>query len=101
DSDEFAAEWQWIGSYSTWRAAMFVFLYPENVLIPSLRRWQTPAFRQLVSDLRNNRRLSADQACQAAANYARYFKDVCSLTLECSCETATRIQQEEGCKHGA
>jgi hypothetical protein len=32
-------------------AAMFVFLYPENILLPSLRRQQTPAFQRLVSGL--------------------------------------------------
>lgn len=34
----FGEEWQWLGSYATWRSAMFVFLYPENVLFPSLIR---------------------------------------------------------------
>jgi hypothetical protein len=43
--ENFDEEWKWIGSYATWRAAMFVLLYPENILLPSLRRVQTPAFR--------------------------------------------------------
>ena len=37
DAEDFDQEWQWIGSYATWRAAMFVFLYPENLLEPELR----------------------------------------------------------------
>jgi hypothetical protein len=35
--EEFDAEWKWLGSYATWRTAMFVFLYPENLLDPSWR----------------------------------------------------------------
>src|SRR5262249_26295769 len=37
DIARFDLEWRWIGSYAMWRAAVFVFLYPENVAIPSLR----------------------------------------------------------------
>src|SRR5262249_9921462 len=38
---DFDEDWKWLGSYATWRAAMFVYLYPENLLYPSLRHWQT------------------------------------------------------------
>ena len=48
DADHFDTEWQWLGAYSTWRAALQVFLYPENAPDPSLRDRQTPAFRELV-----------------------------------------------------
>jgi hypothetical protein len=34
----FAEEWRWLGSYATWRSAMFTYLYPENLLLPELRR---------------------------------------------------------------
>ena len=56
--DYFDEEWQWIGSYATWRAAVMVFLYPENILMPHLRKHQTPAFRQLVKNLSTNRQLT-------------------------------------------
>lgn len=79
---DFDEEWEWIGSYASWRAAMFVFMYPENILLPSLRKHQTPAFRTVVNELRNNRRLTPEQACQAAEAYSNYFRDVCSLKLE-------------------
>ena len=39
---------------------MFVFLYPENILLPPLRRWQTPAFDSLVRELRSRRQLTPD-----------------------------------------
>jgi hypothetical protein len=38
DLDKFDDEWKWLGSYAAWRAAMFVFLYPEDFLDPSLKR---------------------------------------------------------------
>ena len=34
----FVEEWRWLGSYATWRSAMFTYLYPENLLLPELRR---------------------------------------------------------------
>ena len=41
--DQFDLEWQWFGAFSTWRAARFVFGYPENYLLPSLRPSQGTA----------------------------------------------------------
>ena len=76
---DFEEEWKWIGSYATWRAAMFVFLYPENILLPSLRRVQTPAFRHLVDELRGIRKLTPLKAREVAERYASYFRDVCTL----------------------
>lgn len=37
-AETFAEEWRWLGSYATWRSAMFTYLYPENLLLPELRR---------------------------------------------------------------
>jgi hypothetical protein len=91
----FDQEWKWIGSYTSWRAAMLVFLYPENILIPTLRKEQTPAFRQLVKNLRKNRRLNPEQACQEAKKYSDYFRDICNLKVEASCHARTRIYEGE------
>lgn len=96
DADNFDEEWKWIGSYATWRAAMFVFLYPENIAIPSLRKFQTPAFIQLVETVRNQR-LTPETACQAANEYASYFNDVCHLTLDASCRARVRIYRGDDC----
>ena len=49
---DFDREWNWIGSYAPWRAAMLVFMYPENVLHPALRDRQSPGFKRLVRDSR-------------------------------------------------
>ena len=77
----FDADWEWMGSYSTWRAAMFVFLYPENILLPSLRTQPTPVFADLVKSLRSAGRLSPADALAAAREYQAYFEDVCALDL--------------------
>ncbi|MGZ4432137.1 MAG: Tc toxin subunit A-related protein [Trebonia sp.] len=80
DAPRFDEEWQWMGSYASWRAAMQVFLYPENALQPILRRTSSPALRQLITDLQQTVPVTPDAAQQAADRYAGYFRDVCSLT---------------------
>jgi hypothetical protein len=92
---DFDEEWKWIGSYATWRAAMFVFLYPENILLPSLRRVQTPGFVDLIEELRGVRKLTPLRARQAAERYAAYFRDVCSLTLKARHEATIKDQRSE------
>ncbi|MCB1985019.1 MAG: peptidoglycan-binding protein [Burkholderiales bacterium] len=91
--DYFDQEWEWIGSYTTWRSAMMVFLYPENILLPTLRKKQTPAFQQLVKNLSKNRQLSPEQACQEAKTYSDYLRDICTLKLEASCHAHTRVSE--------
>lgn len=91
EDEHFDREWQWIGSYEPWKAAMGVFLYPENILLPSLRRQKTPAFRQLIEQLRTNRNLTPENARQFARNYADYFNDVSNLTIKATCIAYTQI----------
>lgn len=80
DAPDFDEEWQWIGSYSTWRAAMQLFLYPELALQPALRRRRSPAFDQLVKELQAvDGSVDRDAARSAAEGYSQYFDDVCSL----------------------
>lgn len=80
DAPDFDEEWQWIGSYATWRAAMQLFLYPELALQPALRRRRSPAFDRLVKELQAvDGSVDRDTAHSAADGYAGYFDDVCSL----------------------
>ena len=71
----------WLGSYAAWRSAMYIQLFTENVLSPSLREHQTYGFRQLVTSLRSSSRLTPDEACHYASEYADYLNDVMGLTL--------------------
>lgn len=45
DAPNFAEEWKGLGNYKTWRAALWVYLYPENLARPSLI---DPARRTIV-----------------------------------------------------
>jgi hypothetical protein len=90
EAPQFDAEWKWIGSYASWRAAMFVHLWPENLLLPSLQNPQTPAYSALLTQF-NSRPATPEAAKAAAGRYARYLEDVCSLELACSTSAVTTI----------
>jgi len=80
---DFDEEWLWMGGYGTWNAAIRVFAYPEIYLLPELRPVtvppappapprpidQTNAYRQLMTDLRNQPRLTPVQARALALRY--------------------------------
>ena len=77
----FDEEWQWMGTYATWRSAMGVFLFPENFLQPAMRPLppaspgQTHAFKeQLVEPLRGLLRLTRTTARQQANKYLAPLK---------------------------
>src|SRR5262249_52995969 len=97
EAEYFDSEWKWMGSYATWRAAMFVFLYPENIAHPSLRRPRTPAFKKLVSETRANGALTPEEACTKAGEYAKYFDDVCSLKIAATCQLRTPRKSGTNC----
>ena len=79
DPATFDGAWRWMGSYATWRATLRVLLHPENALRPTLRRDRTAAFDQLVDHLRAAGRVHPELARTAAAEYERFFRDVCGL----------------------
>ncbi|MCB9236141.1 MAG: hypothetical protein H6581_31120 [Bacteroidia bacterium] len=91
---QFDEEWKWIGSYATWRSAVFVFLYPENILMPSLKRYQSPAFREVSEALRGNRGLTSEAACRIAKGYSDYLRDVCNLEVKATVQTLTWLERK-------
>src|SRR6185369_537597 len=95
---DFDEDWTWLGSYATWRAAMFVFLYPENILLPVLRPQQTPVFVQIADELRNVGQVSPEDACQAAKTYSNYFGDILSLETHVSCQATARVLRPLRCQ---
>lgn len=78
---DFEQEWKWLGSYASWRGAMFTFIYPENLLYPTLKRQQSPAFVKLATTLREANRFSPKDACDAAKEYEDYLKDLSDLEI--------------------
>lgn len=101
EAPDFDSEWEWIGSYSTFRAAMFVRLYPDNLLHPSLITHQTPAFRALVEQTRPTRRLTPKEACLKAQTYSNYLRDVSSLDIAATCQAWTDVNKNDPCKTAA
>ncbi|MGH8066195.1 MAG: neuraminidase-like domain-containing protein, partial [Candidatus Entotheonellia bacterium] len=79
--NDFDQEWQWMGSYNTWRAAMVVFAYPENYVLPSLQEKHAPnqnptgAFRTMVEGLRGSVQLTPGQAREAAGTYLKELRE--------------------------
>lgn len=95
-SENFDEEWKWMGSYPYWRAAIFVFMYPENILFPALRAEgnQSPIFKKLASSINRNSRFSQDDACKMATEYAYYFHDICHLNMQASCQARVKISDK-------
>jgi hypothetical protein len=71
----FDDEWSWMGSYSTWRGVMTSFLFPENLLRPTLlvgSHWSpspTPAFGILLTTLRSSPSMTREFARFLANTY--------------------------------
>lgn len=97
DAPHFDPEWEWMGSYGTWKPAILTFMYPENVLLPSLKRPQTSAFTQLVDSLRSAGRVTRETVCRAAHAYAGYFEDICTLKVTASARVWSREVIGENC----
>jgi len=94
----FKNEWEWLGTYENWRSAKFVFLYPENLLHPTLRRLQSPAFQKLATELQNANRLSPEQACHLADQYNVYFDDIANINLMFTINAPTLTSSDDqGC----
>jgi hypothetical protein len=77
--DAFVGELTWMGSYTSWQAAINVFFYPENHLLPSIRpsAEMTPAFVKLIADMTA---LTAPPMTEQFARTAAqaYWKDLTS-----------------------
>lgn len=82
--DQFDREWKWMGSYATWRAALFTFLYTDNALLPYLRSDATQEFHDLMDEVGQKRPLSPQIAREKAKVYlekAKVYLDRMKQTL--------------------
>jgi hypothetical protein len=96
DNFQFDAEWEWLGSYATFRSAALVRLYPDFLLLPSLAPRQTPAFRSLVSQARPTTPMSPTRARQLAGQYSDYVEDVTKLDVQATCQARTPMTPPAG-----
>lgn len=92
NSARFEKIWEWLGSYSTWRSSMFVFMYPENLLHPGLRRESSGGFQDALKTIKSKSRFTPEDACEIAHDYSLYFSDISSLKLEATCNTVTTVK---------
>jgi hypothetical protein len=70
DSEQrFDQEWRWIGSYDGWRAATLAFLYPENLLLPSLRTDRRQPFADLLDALASRPGMAPADARALASDF--------------------------------
>jgi hypothetical protein len=118
--EEFDEELRWMGAYSNWYSAMQVFLFPENLLLPTLRpvpnlqpgentpsvmekETQTHAFRELINDLRIDQQLTPEKARSYAREYfdrlksdyqAKGFSLASALTLPLSLNKPFQITEQ-------
>lgn len=81
---DFDKEWLWIGSYASWRSALLTFIYPENLLYPTLKRSQSPGFTRLAERLQSANKSSPKDACAAAAEFQEYLADVEGMQIVCT-----------------
>jgi hypothetical protein len=87
---QFDLEWEWLATYSRWRAAMTAFAYPENRLLPSLFVHENAGADRVLAPtnaygtflygttghpgLLGRSRLTPDEALTAAATYLAAVK---------------------------
>ena len=74
EAEHFDSEWRWLGSYGSWRSALFIFMYPENLLYPTLRAKteQSEVFQSIV---RESQALSQSPMLMRTPTKPRLFLD--------------------------
>jgi len=95
-ANSFEEDWTWIGSYPAWRAAMFVFLYPQNYLDPRINSRQSWRFQKMVNE-QLLPPVTPEKACNAAKFYSDYLNDIMNLDVQSSCLITTKINRTEKC----
>ena len=73
-----ATWWEWMLNYRVWEANREIFLYPENYLIPTLRKNPTPQCADLMSTLRQTA-INKASVDAAFTSYMQGFSTVAQL----------------------
>jgi len=95
EAENFDKEWKWMSSYASWKAAMGVFLYPEQILYPSLKRNKSPLLKSIFDSIKDS--VSSASICSYTSKYTNYLKDIVSLRPIASCYAEVNIRFEEEC----
>lgn len=95
-ADNFDGDWKWLGTYGTWRSLMFVYLYPENVVMPSLKANMSGKLRGIIDAVRDNGGLNPQEVCGYMHSYEEYLKDMIDLSLQ-GTVTTTVSSDADGC----
>jgi Tc toxin complex TcA C-terminal TcB-binding domain/Concanavalin A-like lectin/glucanases superfamily/Salmonella virulence plasmid 28.1kDa A protein/Neuraminidase-like domain len=74
------AWWEWMSTYRVWQANREIYLYPENYVDPTLRKIQTPQFKQLITDISKGQVNEANVAA-ALSTYLESVQEVANLEL--------------------
>lgn len=72
--------WEWMSTYRVWQANREVYLYPENYVDPSLRKFASPQFKNLLNTISKGQVTDAN-AEQAYAEYLESIRDLASLVM--------------------
>ncbi|MGN6253462.1 MAG: neuraminidase-like domain-containing protein [Solirubrobacterales bacterium] len=70
--------WQWLMSFRVWQANREVFLFPENYLLPSVRRNKTALFKELEGELQQSQ-VTEDSVEEAYEGYFSGFHEIAKL----------------------
>ena len=73
-------EWSWRGRFRIWEANRMVFLYPENYVLPELRKNKAQFFVEFENDLRQTN-VDADSAEAALQRYLEKLVEVSRLNI--------------------
>ena len=90
-NDTFHADMKWLSSYESWRSLMFMYIFPENILMPNYRKWQSPVFQKIAQQLQSTNRYSEKEFCSISGQYTEYLKDVGNLQVQASCYGKTKV----------
>ena len=78
---EFSDQWnEWRKLYRIWEANRQVFCYPENYILPELRKDKSPIFKDLETDLNQNE-LNDDNVEAAFGHYLEQLDEVARLEV--------------------
>ena len=92
ESPSFDEDWKWMGSYATWRAAMFLFLYPENILAPNLHRQRTYSFTSCYNTINSDTTDTPNAIQLEVQNIKRYLFDQTTIEAKGLIETPVENQ---------